>query len=106
MSIQRWIFGIVALFVLMASMPSPATALDGDLLLEILLEKGIITKDELNQIKAEEKKREAARAAAQAAKKSGAHVSYGREKHEAATTTGHAKKKSGVKVGFGKKGLP
>ena len=129
MSIQRWIFGIVALFVLMASMPSPATALDGDLLLEILLEKGIITKDELNQIKAEEKKREAAKAAAQTAKKSavtvdlekkkqetakiaepskkksGAHVSYGREKHEAATTTGHAKKKSGVKVGFGKKGF-
>ena len=36
---MRWIFGMVALFVLMASMPSPATALDGDLLLEILLGK-------------------------------------------------------------------
>ena len=129
MNIHRWIFGIVALLVLTASMTFTAAAMDGDLLLEILLEKGIITKDELNQIKAEEKKREAAKAAAQAAKKSavtvdlekkkqetakiaepskkksGAHVSYGKEKHEAATTTGHAKKKSGVQVGYGKKGF-
>ena len=105
MGIQRWIFGIVALVALMASMPSPATALDGDLLLEILLEKGILTKDELIQIKAEEKKRQAAKVAEQAEKKSGVHVSYGKEKQEAATTTGHAKKKSGVKVGYGKKGF-
>lgn len=129
MSIQRWIFGMMALFVLTASMPSPATAMDGDLLLEILLEKGIITKDELSQIKAEEKKREAAKTDTQAGKKSevavdlekkkqetaktagqikqksGAHVSYGKEKQVAAPTTGHAKKKSGVKVGYGKKGF-
>ena len=128
MSIHRWIFGIVALFVLTASMTFPAAAMDGDLLLEILLEKGIITKDELIQIKAEEKKREAAKAAAPIKQKSEVGVGYGKEIQEAAKTAEpamkkpqvqvgfskekhvakaheQAKKKSGVKVGFGKKGF-
>ncbi len=105
MSIQRWIFGIVALFVMLAFMPSPATAMDGDLLLEILLEKGIITKDEVTQIKAEEKKREAAKAAEQAEKKPEVKVDVVKEKQQPVKAAEQVKKKSGVKVGYGKKGF-
>ena len=109
MSIHRWIFGIMALFVLTASMtfPSPATAMDGDLLLEILLEKGIITKDEVIQIQAEEKKREAAKAAEPVKKKPDVKVGFGKETQAAGMPKAKKKdkKKSGVKVGFGKKGF-
>ncbi len=105
MSIQRGIFGIVALFVMMAFMPSPATAMDGDLLLEILLEKGIITKDEVTQIKAEEKKREAAKAADQAKKKPEVKVDVVKEKQQTVKAAEQAKKKAGVHVGYGKKGF-
>ena len=105
MKIQRWIVGIVALFVMLAPMTFPAAAMDGDLLLEILLEKGIITKDELTQIKAEEKKREAAKAAAQARKKPQVAVGVEKKKQAVAKASEPSKKKSGVKVGFGKKGF-
>ena len=105
MSIQRWSFGIVALFVTMASMTLPATAMDGDLLLEILLEKGIITKDELIQIKAEEKKREAAKAASPAREKPEIEVGVKKEKQAVAKASEPARKKSGVKAGYGKKGF-
>ena len=107
MSIQRWIFGIMALFVLTASLPfpQPATAMDGDLLLEILLEKGILTKEELLQIKAEEKKREAAKAAAQAAQKPHVEAGVEKKKPALAKASESSRKKSGVKVGYGKKGF-
>ena len=102
---QRWIVGIVALFVMLAPMTFPAAAMDGNLLLEILLEKGIITKDEFLQIKAEEKKREAAKAAVQAQKKPDVKVSVEKEKQAVAKASEPSKKKSGVKVGYGKKGF-
>ena len=102
---QRWIVGIVALFVMLAPMTFPAAAMDGDLLLEILLEKGIITKDELLQIKAEEKKREAAKVTVQAKKKPDVEVSVEKEKQIVAKASEPSKKKSGVAVGFGKKGF-
>lgn len=106
MSVQRRILGMMALFVMMTLMPSPATAIEGDLLLEILLEKGIITKDELTQIKAEEKKREAARAATHSRKTPQIEAGYGQETPAVAKTSEPSKKKdSGVKVGFGKKGF-
>ena len=81
MSFQRWIFGIMALFVLTASMTFPQPATAGDSLTDILREKGVITKEDWTRLKAAEEKQEAAKAAE------------------------HAKKKSGVKVGFGKKGF-
>lgn len=81
MSIQRWIFGIMALFVMTASMTFPQPATAGDSLTDILREKGVITKEDWTRLKAAEEKQEAAKAAE------------------------HAKKKSGVKVGFGKKGF-
>lgn len=102
---QRWIIGIVALFVILAPMTFPAAAMDGDLLLEILLEKGIITKDELIQIKAEGKKREAAKADTQARKKPQVEVDVEKEKRAVAKASEPSKKKSGVKVGYGKKGF-
>lgn len=102
---QRWIVGIVALFVMLASMTFPAAAMDGDLLLEILLEKGIITKDELLQIKAEEKKREAAKVTVQAKEKPDVEVSVEKEKQIVAKASEPSKDKSRVKVGFGKKGF-
>ena len=105
MSIQRWIVGMMALFVMMAFMPSPATAMDGDLLLEILLEKGIITKDEVTQIKAEEKKREAAKSATPAKKTPEVEVGYGQAEPAVAKASEPSKKKSGVEVGYGKKGF-
>ncbi len=105
MSIHRWIFGIVALFVLTASMTFPAAAMDGDLLLEILLDKGILTKEELIQIKAEEKKREAAKAAAQTRKKPEIEVGVKKEKQAVVKASESSKKKSGVQVGYGKKGF-
>ncbi|MCY4614263.1 MAG: porin [Nitrospira sp.] len=106
MSVQRAILGMMALFVMMTLMPSPATAIEGNLLLEILLEKGIITKDDLTQIKAEEKKREAARAATHSRKTPQIEAGYGEETPAVAKTSEPSKKKdSGVKVGFGKKGF-
>ena len=105
MSNQRWSFGIVALFVMMASMTFPPKATAGDLLLEILLEKGILTKDELIRLKAEEEKREAAKAAEQAKKKPEVEVDVVKEKQQTVKAAVQAKKKSGVKVGFGKKGF-
>ena len=81
MSFQRWIFGIMAFFVLTASMTFPQPATAGDSLTDILREKGVITKEDWTRLKAAEEKQEAAKAAE------------------------HAKKKSGVKVGFGKKGF-
>ncbi len=97
---------MMALFVMMTLMPSPATAIEGDVLLEILLEKGIITKDELTQIKAEEKKREAARAATHSRKTPQIEAGYGQETPAVAKASEPSKKKdSGVKVGFGKKGF-
>ena len=105
MSIQRWIFGIVALFVMTASMTLPPEATAGDLLLEILLEKGILTKDELIRLKAEEKKREAAQAAEQAKKKPEVKVDVVKEKQQTVKAAKQDKEKSGVKVGIGKKGV-
>ncbi len=102
MSIQRWIVGIMALCVILASTTFTAMAMDGDLLLEILLEKGIISKDELIQIKAEEKKREAA---TQARKKPRVEVDVVKEKQAVAKASESSKKKSGVQVGYGKKGF-
>lgn len=105
MNIHRWTVGIVALFVMLASMTFTAMAMDGDLLLEILLEKGIITKDELIQIKAEGKKREAAKADTQAKRKPEIEVGVGKEKQAVAKASEPTKKKSGVHVGYGKKGF-
>lgn len=105
MKIHRWIVEIIALCVILASTTFTAAAMDGDLLLEILLEKGIITKDELLQIKAEEKKREAAKAAVQAKKKPQVKVNVVKEKQTVAKASEPSKKKSGVQVGFGKKGF-
>ena len=79
MSTQRWIFGIMALFVMTASMTFPQPAVAGDSLTDILREKGVITKEDWTRLKAAEEKQAAAM-----------------EKD---------KKKSGVKVGFGKKGF-
>ena len=83
MSTQRWIFGIMALFVMTASMTFPQPAVAGDSLTDILREKGVITKEDWTRLKAAEEKQAAAMEAAM-------------EKD---------KKKSGVKVGFGKKGF-
>ena len=105
MNIHRWIFGIAALLVMTVSMTFTAAAMDGDLLLEILQEKGIITKEEAIQIKAEEKKREAAKAAAQTRKKPEIEVGVKKEKQAVAKASEPAKKKSGVQVGYGKKGF-
>ena len=102
---QRWIVGIMALFIMLAPMTFPAAAMDGDLLLEILLEKGILTKEELIQIKAEEKKREAAKAAAQTRKKPEIEVGVKKEKLAVVKASESSKKKSGVQVGYGKKGF-
>ena len=87
-------------------MTFPAAAMDGDLLLEILLEKGIITKDELIQIKAEGK---------EAGSRKSRHTSHGRnprshidvekKKQAVAKASEPSKKKSGVQVGYGKKGF-
>ena len=105
MSIQRWILGIMALFVIMAPMTLPPVATAGDLLLEILLEKGIITKDELIRLQAEEEKREAAHAAEQAKKKPEVKVDVVKEMPQPVHAAEQAKKKSRVEVGFGKKGF-
>lgn len=105
MKIQRWIVGIMALCVILASTTFTAMAMNGDLLLEILLEKGIITKDELLQIKAEEKKREAAKAAVQVRKKPQVAVGVEKKKQAVAKASEPSKKKSGVQVGYGKKGF-
>ncbi len=83
MNIQRWIFAIVALVVMTApvTFPSPATA--GDALIDILREKGVITKEDWIRLKAADEKQEATKA----------------------TMKKEEKKKSGVEVGWGKKGF-
>ncbi len=105
MNIHRWTLGIVAPLVMTALMTFTAAAMDGDLLLEILLEKGILTKEELIQIKAEEKKRETAKAATQAGKKAQIEVGVEKEKQAVVKASESSKKKSGVQVGYGKKGF-
>ena len=105
MSIQRWIFGIVALFVMTASMTLPPEATAGDLLLEILLEKGIITKDELIRLKAEEKKREAAQAAEQAKKKPEVKVDVVKEKQQPVKAAKQDKEEIRGQSGLWKKGV-
>ena len=82
MSIQRWIFGIMALFVLTAAMTFPQPATAGDSLTDILREKGVITKEDWIRLKAAEEKQAAEMPKAK-----------------------KDKKKPGVKVGFGKKGF-
>lgn len=104
MSMQRWIVGIMALFVMTASVTPLATAMDGDLLLEILLGKGIITEDELIQIKAEGKKRKTAKTVETSKNKSVAQIGFSQETQPSKSTE-QVKKKSRVNVGYGKKGF-
>ena len=81
MSIQRWIFGIVTFFVMLAPVTFTPPAMAGDSLTDLLREKGVITKEDWIRLKAAEEKQETAKGAEP------------------------SKKKSGVKVGFGKKGF-
>ena len=81
MSIHRWIFGMLALFIMMIPMTFAPAATAGDSLMDILREKGVITKEDWIRLKAAEEKKETAKAATEkpSKEKSVAKVSYGKK---------------------------
>ena len=129
MNIQRWIFGVMAFFVMMTAMTFPSVATAGDSLTDILREKGILTKEEWIRLNAAEEKPAAEMPTAKKdsgvkdpsvatagdsltdilrekgiiSKEEWIRLNAAEEKPAAEMPT--AKKDSEVKVGFGKKGF-